>query len=536
MADSRNCRALLGFLALAGSLAGQSSHVESVRDVRFTSEPTVTRVIIALSSEAVFRTERIENPDRVFFDIPRFVPRLAAGKQRSGQFMVGDRHVRQIRVAENQPGLTRLVFDMESPDVVYKATLALDPPRLIVEFRLAVSGPEKTIGKQTELIATPKRPETLAPEFVAEVKPPRVAVRRFDPSTLPLRPFRHQPVLLMAMFPDIQLYPRIPTIPSFLSRSPLAYIAPPQRLAPAPSVVATAVVKAPLPRTVTDDPLPRSLPAAAPVAATVTKRPVATPAIPPAVIDRSPVPDRSMIRALGLKVGRIVIDPGHGGQDYGTSSPSGLHEKELVLDVSKRLAKLLRESLGAEVILTRGDDSFVSLEQRTEIANDKKADLFISVHANSSPAHSASGIETFYLNFAASPGALDVASRENASARKNVHELNDLLQKIALNAKLDESREFATKVQNALVVGDSRIRNRGVKRAPFIVLIGADMPAILTEIGFVSNPSEEANLRRPDYRQKLAEQIFSGVAGYAGSLNPMQVAQRGGAMNSADSQ
>ena len=243
-----------------------------------------------------------------------------------------------------------------------------------------------------------------------------------------------------------------------------------------------------------------------------------------------------MIRALGLKVGRIVIDPGHGGQDYGTSSASGLHEKDLVLDVSKRLATLLRQSLGAEVILTRADDSFVSLEQRTVMANEKKADLFISVHANSSPAHSASGVETFYLNFAASPGALEVAGRENASSRKNVHELHDLLQKIALNAKLDESREFATRVQNALVTGDTRGRNRGVKRAPFIVLIGADMPAILTEIGFVSNPAEEANLRKPEYRQKLAEQIFNGVAGYAGSLNPMQVAQRTQSAAASDSQ
>ena len=313
--------------------------------------------------------------------------------------------------------------------------------------------------------------------------------------------------------------------------SALSYILPPPRPAhfapPKPIIAKPITAKA----AILEDPLPRSLPARS-IVASLPKREV----IPPPIVDRTPVPDRSMIRALGLKVGRIVIDPGHGGQDYGTSSASGLHEKELVLDVSKRLATLLRHSLGAEVILTRGDDTFVSLEQRTVMANERKADLFISVHANSSPAHSASGIETFYLNFAASPGALEVAGRENSSSRKNVHELNDLLQKIALNAKLDESREFATRVQNALVTGDStRNRNRGVKRAPFIVLIGADMPAILTEIGFVSNPAEEANLRRPDYRQKLAEQIFSGIAGYAGSLNPMQVAQRSQA-NSSDSQ
>jgi len=479
--------------------------VESVRDVQFTSEPTVTRVVIALSGEAIYRTERIENPDRVFFDLPRFVPRLAAGKQRSAQLMVNDRHIRQIRVAENQPGLTRLVFDMESPEVTYKASLALDPPRLIVEFRLGSAAPARTLGKQTELIA-------------AAPPPPRV--RPFDPSSLPVLTTERQPVILMTALPDIQLYPRIPARALALG-SPLSYIGPP----PPPARQAPIVAKTIPPKIlIAEDPLPRT--ATPTVTASIPKR-IPTEAVPPAVVDRSPVPDRSMIRALGLKVSRIVIDPGHGGQDYGTSSPTGLHEKELVLDVSKRLATLLRQNLGAEVILTRGDDAFVSLEQRTILANEKKADLFISVHANSSPARSASGIETFYLNFAASPGALDVASRENASSRKNVHDLTDLLQKIALNAKLDESREFANKVQNALVVGDKSNRNRGVKRAPFIVLIGADMPAILTEIGFVSNPAEEANLRRPDYRQKLAEQIFNGVAGYATSLNPMQVAQRG---------
>ena len=517
MATSRHWRRWFGLLALAGlaAISGSAQSFQSVRDVRFTSETDVTRVVIELSNEAVFHTERIDNPDRVFFDLPHFVPRLAAGKQRNAQLNVGGRHIRQIRVAENQPGLTRLVFDMESPDVVFKASIALDPPRLIVEFRRSGAAPSRTLGKQAELIA-----QTPSPAPVA-TKP-----RPFNPSTLPLRSARRQPVIVMSSL-DLPLPPRLPERPSMLP-SPLSYILPPAR--PVYSAPPRPIIAKPA---MLEDPLPRSIPAHS-IVASLPKREV----IPPPIIDRSPVPDRSMIRALGLKVGRIVIDPGHGGQDYGTSSASGLHEKELVLDVSKRLATLLRQSLGADVILTRGDDTFVSLEQRTVMANEKKADLFISVHANSSPAHSASGIETFYLNFAASPGALEVAGRENSSSRKNVHDLNDLLQKIALNAKLDESREFATRVQNALVTGDSnRNRNRGVKRAPFIVLIGADMPAILTEIGFVSNPAEEANLRRPEYRQKLAEQIFNGIAGYAGSLNPMQVAQRGQvSVTSVDSQ
>ncbi len=516
MATSRHWRRWFGLLALSGlvTISANSQSLQSVRDVRFTSENDVTRVVIELSNEAVFHTERIDNPDRVFFDLPHFVPRLAAGKQRNAQLTVGGRHIRQIRVAENQPGLTRLVFDMESPEVVFKANIALDPPRLIVEFRRSGTAPSRTIDKPAELIAHASPPPTKKP-------------RPFDPSTLSVRPVRRQPLIVISSL-EIPPYPRLPE--RLVLPSPLSYILPPAR--PVRSNPKAIVAKA----TIIEDPLPRTVPAT--IVASLPRRSAPVEVIPPPIIDRTPVPDRSMIRALGLKVGRIVIDPGHGGQDYGTSSASGLHEKELVLDVSKRLATLLRQSLGAEVILTRGDDTFVSLEQRTVMANEKKADLFISVHANSSPAHSAAGIETFYLNFSASPGALEVAGRENSSSRKNVHELNDLLQKIALNAKLDESREFATRVQNALVTGDSnRNRNRGVKRAPFIVLIGADMPAILTEIGFVSNPAEEANLRRPEYRQKLAEQIFNGVAGYAGSLNPMQVAQRSQvSATSADSQ
>ncbi len=517
MASSRIWRRGVGLLGLA-VVAVCAQPIESVRDVRFTSQSDVTRVVIALSSEAVFRTERIDNPDRVFFDLPRFVPRLAAGKQRSAQFMVGDRNIRQIRVAENQPGLTRLVFDMESPDVVYKAVFAMDPPRIIVEFRRNQSVPPGTIERQKELMAAAPAPE-VKPQEVRKSET-KLAVRHFDPATIPVRTSRRQPVILMTTPPEFQVYPRVPARPAIAPYPQFASITPPAR------VTKASIVEDPLPRHLPEAPAPKKAEVTT-IAASLPKRNVAPEIIPPPVPDRTAVPDRSMIRALGLKVNRIVIDPGHGGQDYGTSSPSGLHEKELVLDVSKRLATLLRQSLGAEVILTRTDDTFVSLDDRTIMANQRKADLFISVHANSSPARSAFGIETFYLNFAASAGALEVASRENSSARKNVHDLNDLLQKIALNAKLDESRDFAQKVQNALVAGDTtRGRNRGVKRAPFIVLIGADMPAILTEIGFVTNPAEETNLRKSEYRQKIAEQIFNGVAAYASSLNPTQVAQR----------
>jgi N-acetylmuramoyl-L-alanine amidase len=241
--------------------------------------------------------------------------------------------------------------------------------------------------------------------------------------------------------------------------------------------------------------------------------------------------DRSLIRALGLKVGKIVIDPGHGGHDTGTIGPHGLREKDLVLDVSLRLGKLLERRLGAEIFYTRDDDYFVPLEARTALANQEQADLFVSVHANSSHDPDARGVETYYLNFTSSPDALEVAARENAASDKSIHELQDLVKTIALKDKIEESREFAADVQRSLYSGlaarSQNIRDRGVKKAPFVVLIGANMPSILAEISFVSNPSDERKLDTEAYRQRIAESLYRGIACYAGGLSGVRVASGG---------
>jgi N-acetylmuramoyl-L-alanine amidase len=246
---------------------------------------------------------------------------------------------------------------------------------------------------------------------------------------------------------------------------------------------------------------------------------------------RDALGERSMIRVLGLKVGRIVLDPGHGGHDTGSVGPQGLREKDLVLDVAQRLGRLIETRMGSEVIFTRSDDTFIPLERRTEIANEAKADLFLSIHANSSPLRSAAGVETYYLNFTTSRSALDLASRENSGAQLSVSELQGLLEKIALKDKLEESREFATRVQTALYTlsakaTDSRSKDRGVKRAPFVVLIGASMPSVLAEIGFVSNAHDESVMRREEYRERTAEALYKGISSYAASLSHFQVAQR----------
>jgi N-acetylmuramoyl-L-alanine amidase len=237
----------------------------------------------------------------------------------------------------------------------------------------------------------------------------------------------------------------------------------------------------------------------------------------------------SLTRALGLKIRRVVLDPGHGGHDEGTSGPNGLLEKDLVLDVALRLGKLIESRMGSEVIFTRSDDIFIPLERRTAIANEKRADLFLSIHANSSPYPRIGGVESYYLNFTNAKEALAVASRENASSDKSVFELRDLIQKITLQDKAEESKEFAGSLQAALFPFAARynpgIKNRGVKKAPFIVLIGASMPSVLAEIGFLSNAREEALLKKPEHRQKLAEALYRGVSRYAQSLSHFEMAQ-----------
>jgi N-acetylmuramoyl-L-alanine amidase len=239
---------------------------------------------------------------------------------------------------------------------------------------------------------------------------------------------------------------------------------------------------------------------------------------------------RSLIRTLGLRIGKIVIDPGHGGHDTGTIGPHGLLEKDLVLDVSKRLGKLLASRLGAQVVFTRRDDTFIPLETRTAIANQEQADLFVSVHANSSRDSDARGVETYYLNFTSSPEALEVAARENAASDKSIHELQDLVKKIALKEKIEESREFASDVQgalhNGLAVKNPGERDRGVKKAPFVVLIGANMPSILAEISFLSNPGDERRLKTPAYRQRIAESLYRGVSHYVDGLGGLKVASK----------
>lgn len=245
-------------------------------------------------------------------------------------------------------------------------------------------------------------------------------------------------------------------------------------------------------------------------------------ALAPAAAKLPETPPPGLIRTLGLKIGKIVVDPGHGGTDTGTIGRGGLKEKELVLDIARRLAVMLQERFGAIVVLTRSDDTFVPLEERTAIANAERADLFVSIHANSSANPQVRGVETYFLNFARGAEAREVAARENAPAQRSIHELEDLIKKITMYEKLEESKLLAAHLQKSLFQAAKKVspgaQDRGVRQAPFIVLIGANMPSVLAEVGFLSNPREERALSKGSARERIAQALCDGIEAYVRSL------------------
>jgi N-acetylmuramoyl-L-alanine amidase len=460
---------------LLPAMAAAKSGIIQVTGVRAWSHPDSTRVIVETTGPFEYRADNASNPERLFFDVLHATPWIA--HKRYATQPVNDALVVRVRIAETAPGTTRIVFDLTGP-ATYKVSRLEAPDRMVIEIR-------------------PKG----APEHAAEPV-------FFAPSV------RRRSVILAVNPPPLDAAPLVPvTTLDFAIRAALAK--PPKAV----RSVAANVSAAAAPIVAAPQPVPYDPPAPPPVRE-------ATRDLTPHASENG---TRSLTRALGLKVNRIVIDAGHGGHDYGTVGPNGVLEKDVVLDVALRLAKLVQTRMGAEVVLTRSDDTFIPLHERTAIANQRKADLFLSIHANSSPAPSVAGTETFFLNFTNSPAALDVASRENAGADKSVGELTNLIQTITLNDKITESETFAQTVQTSLfsqaAKSNAAARNRGVKRAPFVVLIGASMPSILAEIGFLSNPKDEANLNKPEYRQKVAEAIFKGLSQYSQSLSHFEVAR-----------
>ena len=501
-------------------LSGASDDQHRVTAVRFWSLGDVTRVAIEADGDFQVLSDHLSDPERVFFDLNGTRPAL--GPKAMTVIPVGDKLIQQIRVAEPRRNVTRVVLDLTGVADTTVSRLE-NPNRLIIEVRRPVGSAQATEAA------------------VSEPKPPEH--RRFSPPpAIPSAQSKPSKVALVEP-PVVETRPSASAaLSAKLSTTANRDIAPP----PLPIESPTPVVSASL----TPPPAP-GIPAAAavvspPVVSSLAKRTPAAAASETAVIPlkrgtaanppdtalpakRNTTGDRSMVRVLGLKIGRIVLDPGHGGHDTGTVGPEGLREKDLVLDVAKRLGALIEDRMGSEVVYTRTDDSFIPLERRTEIANEAKADLFLSIHANSSPMRSAAGVETYYLSFTTSKTALDLAARENAGSQETVYDLQDLLQKIALKDKVEESRDFAARVQTSLFAlsakSNTHAKDRGIKKAPFVVLIGANMPSVLAEIGFISNAHDESTMKRGEYRERIAEALFKGVSGYASTLSHFQVAQ-----------
>lgn len=475
--------------------------IPRVQTIRTGLTPDSTEIVIELEGDVQYVSGRIANPDRIYFDLhaAKLTPAVARNNVPvSGELLT------KVRVAQNQSGVVRVVLDVNGVQD-YSAALLRNPTRLLIEL-YADKVPGKREPVQTASAHT-KAESAPAPKTQAPPKP-------LDVSSANAKPLPVETVVVPAKAPDSVAGKGSPSSKGMIVADPTAPAAP---ATPAP-----AALKQELP------PPSKTLR----TASSTTKTAAGTHKPDLVQPTSAPQPTRdgqsTLTRALGLKIGRIVIDAGHGGHDTGTIGPTGLMEKDLCLDVALRLGKLIQQKLPtAEIVYTRSDDTFIPLEERTQIANDAKADLFVSIHANSSPDHAARGVETYYLNLKGSAEAMEVAARENAVAQGNIHDLEDMVKKIARTEKIDESRELAEDIQDSLSKRLQKtakpVKNRGVRKAPFVVLIGADMPSILTEISFLSNPADEQLLKKPEHRQRIAEGVYQGMESYLQSMNSMNV-------------
>jgi N-acetylmuramoyl-L-alanine amidase len=441
----------------------------AVTGVQAWNAQNATRIVVAVADTVKFKAMRIASPDRIFFDL--YNARVTS-KVSSNTLDFQSGLLKSVRVAQNKPNVVRVVLDVNGAKD-YSAYLLAKPYRLVIEVRSqAAASVAKNIVPTVPSSAPASMPApTAAMDSSASAE-----------STTPKTHANvHETVVEKVEVDDRD---RDTELPVAATRIPAKTVSLPREKNPTREA---ALEPAPEPRPTRDG-------------------------------------ERSLTRVLGLKISRIVIDAGHGGHDTGTIGPHGLMEKDVCLDVALRLGRLIQQKLpGAQVIYTRSDDTFVPLEERTAIANQAKADLFISIHANSSGDPDARGIETFYLNFATSRESMEVASRENANAQESLHDLQDLIKKIARNDKIEESKELAGDIDDTLSqrlqLVSREERNRGVKKAPFVVLIGANMPSVLAEISFLSNPSDERLMRKPEQRQRIADGLYRGINNYLESLN-----------------
>ena len=542
-----------------------------VTSIRHWSTNVYTRVAIDLDEEVQYEAARVPNPDRIFFDLHgvKLSPELIG---RSVE-VTDDGYLKKIRAAQFSSDVTRIVLDVSDVSD-YSAFLLPNPYRLIIDIHGRKLGSPSPVEIAAVPHPTPPAGRTTARGTVPSSAPQPLSSGPMGSSNNSAS--RRQPTPSDPQPSTTRVLSSARGTPAETDSSPTSTTRPtsfPTQAAPEtlPKKIAGQTKSSSLDEVAAlsqqeDRVKATTHPTTAPISASVagtTPAPQQVATNPAEVLSggksrtrkrsstgRAEEPlssasdldtlasstheatpasngQRSLVRALGLKIGRIVVDAGHGGHDSGTLGPEGIEEKEVVLDVALRLGKLLKQRLGADVIYTRDDDTFIPLETRTAIANKAQADLFISVHANSSHDSTARGVETYYLNFTASPDALEVAARENSVSNQSIHQLSDLVKKITLKDKIDESREFAGDVQQSLYSGledgNRGLKDRGVKKAPFVVLIGANMPSILAEISFLTNPDDARELRDPNYRQRIAESLYRGVSKYIGGLSGVRL-------------
>jgi len=544
--------------AAASRTVESTGRLATLRGVRRTTIGDTIRLTLDFDGEVAFDQQRLPGPDRVFFDFAHTAP-IASLADTVLQF--DGPTVRRVRLGRPRPDVTRLAIDLDGV-ATYSVFALYHPYRLTIDLQPASPARPTGTSASAAAAATPKvtPPSTartavavprtgLVPTAVplpasmpAPAPPPPLLLRTHHvgvpaavrPATPPTRIVVVEPLLAVD---DTPLSPGLvrgvvdaaPALPTRVVSKPRELL-PARRTEP---LMVRAAIRPPhglppgldLAAFVAPERVARSARRVAPLA-------VAPPIVPPVaqapLVPGAPAENGaggfSIARQLGLGVSRIVIDPGHGGKDPGAPG-ARTTEASVVLDVALRVEKILAAEAGIEVVLTRRTDTFVPLEERTAMANRQAADLFLSIHANSSRNRKAAGVETYILNFASNADAAAVAARENAAAVGSMRNLPDTVRAITQGNKRDEPRELASAVQESMVTRlrphNPPLRDLGVKQAPFVVLIGAGMPSVLAEIAFISHDGEGGLLRTEKYRQRIAEALAAAVIRYTRTLKPV---------------
>jgi N-acetylmuramoyl-L-alanine amidase len=451
-------------------VADTSKGLVRINEIRHWSNPGYTRVVIDMEGAVRYSSSKLKDPDRLFFDLKDAeLPKGCKGSDLD----VNDGILRKIRASQFDADTVRVVLDLAS--IVSSRTLMLEhPTRLIID----VTGQER---QARALRAAPRYRRGKGGRFIT------------------LRPVQ-----------DLGTAPPLEDKPDDAATGQAASADVQQTTAEtgnaAPASEEKVSEAAPYPKAPKLGSASTIVPAAAPVA---RKQ-------PPAPAPPAPAPK--------MCIGTIVIDPGHGGKDTGAIGYNGLYEKDVVLDIGLKLRDIIKKNYDCKVVMTRDKDVFIDLDARPGIAVQNDADLFISIHANASKRPSAHGIETYLLNLTKDRNIMEVADRENFAAARNMGSLDVILKDLILDSKRDESLKLAHCIQTSLVTDlhKDRVINKGVKQGPFLVLYGASMPSILTEVGFITNPEEESHLADPRYRTDIAQAIFDGIKEY---LDSSRVAQ-----------